>query len=94
MADSSWSSLFHRFISGWKYGFCDCFGSCDDCVCGFFCPCIHACQASKAAEQGNIMSILNCLFYPFLVPFTRNNARVQHGIDGNLFKDFFAGCCL
>jgi Cys-rich protein (TIGR01571 family) len=69
------------YLSDWRNGFCDCFGSCSDCLIGYFCPCIHAYMAAKSAEQGTIMGALNCFFYPCLVPLMRYQAREKRGID-------------
>jgi hypothetical protein len=38
-------------------------------------------MAAKSAEQGTMMGILNCFFYPWLVPIMRNQARIKRGID-------------
>ena len=67
--------------SEWRHGFWDCFGSCNDCLIGYFCPCIHACMATQSAEQGTVMGVLQCFFYPLLVPFLRCQAREKHGIN-------------
>ena len=38
-------------------------------------------------------SILNCLFYPLFVPFTRSKARQECDIEGDLCEDLLAGWC-
>ncbi len=72
------------YLSDWRNGFCDCFGSFSDCMIGCFCPCIHAWMAAKNAEQGTMMGCLNCFIYPWLVPLMRNQAREKRGIDVGL----------
>jgi len=80
-------------MSEWKHGFCDCFGSCSDCLLGYFCPCIHAYVASEAAGQEKIWGALQCLFYPLLVPVLRHQVREDKNIDGNIVSDIALGIC-
>ncbi len=44
-------------------------------------PCIHAYLASESADQEQILSILQCFFYPLLVPFLRNKTREAKRIE-------------
>lgn len=39
------------------------------------------------------MVVLNCLFYPLLVPFTRYQVRFDNDIDGHFCQDLLAGWC-
>ena len=39
------------------------------------------------------MVVLNCLFYPLLVPFTRYQVRLDNDIDGHFCQDLLAGWC-
>lgn len=38
-------------------------------------------MASQSADQGTVMGVLQCLFYPILVPLLKNTVRSQKGID-------------
>jgi hypothetical protein len=45
------------------------------------------------AGHDTCTSILNCLFYPLFVPFTRSKARQECDIEGDLCEDLLAGWC-
>ena len=68
-------------MSQWKHGFLDCFGSLPDCAISYFCPCIHAAMASDAAGLSTVWSVLQCFFYPCLVPVMRNQVRESKSIE-------------
>ena len=44
-------------------------------------PCIYAGIAADYAEQGTVMAVLQCLFYPLLVPLMRYQVRNDEDID-------------
>ena len=68
----------------WKHGFFDCLGfGCSNCLIGYCCPWCHACLASQSSDQGICMGILQCFFYPLLVPILRCQAREKKGIEVN-----------
>ena len=80
-------------MAEWKYGFCDFCDSMGDCCLGYWCPCVQAYVANKAAGEEPIMGILQLIFYPLLVPVLRNKVRETKGIDGSLVGDMCAGWC-
>lgn len=57
-----------------------------DCCIGYWCPCFHAYMASQAGGEEQVMSILQCFFYPLLLPFLRKKVREDKGIDVSIFK--------
>jgi Cys-rich protein (TIGR01571 family) len=72
-------------------------GIVDFCI-GFFLPLVEVIIASDNAGQSVVMSILQCVFYPCLVPFLRHKVRKQNDIDGNVCQDVALGlacpCCV
>jgi Cys-rich protein (TIGR01571 family) len=84
-------------MSEWQSDFCSFFETWDDCLLGYFFPCVHAFVASDAAGQEPIWGILQCFFYPLLVPVLRNQVREEKNIDGTLVEDLALGwllpCC-
>ena len=69
------------FLSKWKNGVFDCFGSPKDCLIGYCLPCVSSYMASTAAGNKGVMNIVNCLCYPFAVPFLRKQVREKKKID-------------
>ena len=63
-----------------------------------FFPRVQAIFASDNAGQSMTKSILQCVFYPFLVPFLRNKVRKEKKIEGNVCQDAVLGllcpCCV
>jgi len=47
----------------------------------YCCPCIYAAVASDEAGQGIGVAALQCLCYPLLIPFLRNDVRNEEGIE-------------
>jgi Cys-rich protein (TIGR01571 family) len=76
-------------MAEWKHGFCDCFGSMEDCCIGCWCPCVHAYLANQAAGEETLMGALQLIFYPLLVPVLRNKVREAKGIDVRANKNMF-----
>ena len=80
-------------MAEWKHGLFECMESMGDCCLGYWCPCVQAYVANKAAGEEPIMGILQLIFYPLLVPVLRNKVRETKGIDGSLVGDMCAGWC-
>ena len=48
-------------MAEWKYGFCDFCDSMGDCCLGYWCPCVQAYVANKAAGGETLMSVLQLI---------------------------------
>lgn len=70
-------------LNRWKHEFCGCCENCSDCLVGFFCPCVEAGLAADRAGQGTALAVLQCIFYPLLVPLMRYQARKDRDIEVN-----------
>ena len=69
-------------LSGeWKHGFFTCCFHPKECLIGYCCPCCLAYMTSSSAEEGTLMSFLQCCFYPLLIPLLRCRAREKKQID-------------
>ena len=49
------------------------------------CPCFHAYIAAQSADQSIGMALLQCFFYPALVPIMRCQTRRTRQIEVKLF---------
>ena len=76
-----------------RNGLFECCNSTTDCLIGWCVPCVEAGLAANNAGQGTVMAVLQCFFYPLLVPLMRNQVRKERNIDGSCLGDIAAGWC-
>lgn len=62
-----------------------------DCVIGYFFPPVEAALAANNSGQGLACALLQCIFYPLLLPLMRHNVREQRGIDVGIIIYTFKG---
>lgn len=78
----------------WNHGLFDCFNSCRNCACGYFCPCcLVVDNAGRLGKSGCLHCLLLCIMPCIPTLLQRGELREQHQIEGSTGGDVGAACC-